>query len=233
MMRSGHSLPELLAALVAGTLLTTLVAATVMMQLRVAGAVARSVEVADAVAVTAGVLEAELRDAPAGGRSVGPDSVALRAYRAVAVVCDTTGEHAVLRWSGSRGPDASKDSLLVPGATGARVLPLRAPAALAGAADCAPRPAERLYRIASDGVLASGDVVLGFERGSYHLSDGALRWRVGAAGRQPLTGEVFDDAAFGFAGADRILLQLHTSGARGRDPARAWRTVLRLLDGGG
>ena len=32
-----------------------------------------------------------------------------------------------------------------------------------------------------------------FERGSYHVSGGALRYRRGMGGRQPLTLDVFDD----------------------------------------
>jgi hypothetical protein len=36
-------------------------------------------------------------------------------------------------------------------------------------------------------------VVRVFERGSYHVSGGALRYRRGMGGRQPLTLDVFDD----------------------------------------
>ncbi len=37
-----------------------------------------------------------------------------------------------------------------------------------------------------------------FERGSYHVSGAALRYRRGRGGRQPLTPEVFDTPPSGF-----------------------------------
>ena len=77
-MRPGHSLLEVVAALSAGALLTTLVAATVVAQAKAAGAVARNAEVAEAVALATAVLGAELRDGSNEDRTVGADSIAQR-----------------------------------------------------------------------------------------------------------------------------------------------------------
>ncbi len=47
-----------------------------------------------------------------------------------------------------------------------------------------------------------------FERGSYHVSDGALRYRRGLGGRQPLTLDVFDNRSTMESRADGVVLRL-------------------------
>jgi hypothetical protein len=72
-------------------------------------------------------------------------------------------------------------------------------------------------------------LALVFETGSYSLSDGALRYRRGAAGRQPLTEAIIDDGdlepAHGGFGA-RIRFSLDS--LSGTDPVeRSLRVLLR------
>lgn len=215
-MRFGYSLVELIAALAAGSLLTTMLAATLVVQTRMAAAIARSAETGDAAAVTLAVLGAETHEAIADDLSFDADSVALRAFRATAIVCDTADTHAFLRWTGSRGPDAAKDSLLVLRPGPELALPVAAPVAVTHD-NCSALPAERIIRVEAAGALRTGDVALVFERGSYHLADRALRWRAGSAGRQPLTAEVFDDAASGFTLGDPASLYLRARSLHPRD----------------
>jgi hypothetical protein len=56
------------------------------------------------------------------------------------------------------------------------------------------------WRLSGSALVPS--VILVFESGSYHLSDRALRYRIGAAGRQPLTAEALYDAGSRFTSID-------------------------------
>lgn len=227
-MRRGYSLVELIAGLAAGSLLTAMLAATLLVQTRMAASIARSAESGEATAVALAVLGAETRETVADDLSFGDDSVALRAFRATAIVCDTADTHAFLRWTGSRLPDPTKDSLLVLRYGLELALPVAAPVTVTHDA-CAGPPAERIIRIEA-GALRTGDVALVFERGSYHLADRALRWRVGNAGRQPLTAEVFDDAASGFTTGDPAALYLRPRTLHPRDASPVIVTPLPSLN---
>ncbi|HIF20809.1 MAG TPA: hypothetical protein EYQ27_02630 [Gemmatimonadetes bacterium] len=67
-----------------------------------------------------------------------------------------------------------------------------------------------------------------FERGSYHISGKALRYRRGGAGRQPLTPEVLDTPPSGFV---RSAGSLGLEWMRARD-GRVWHWVGFLAGGG-
>ena len=126
------------------------------------------------------------------------ETLSLRAFRGFAVIDSiwtTTGEIPVC-YAGVRAPDPRKDSVLILGASGHWT------------------SAELTNRIETDSLChgtgvggeaelwqldpapPSGLVLRLFERGSYHWSDGALRYRRGEGGRQPLTTEIFESGAF-------------------------------------
>lgn len=208
-MRCGFSLAELIAALATASLLGAAVTATIIAQLRIATAIGHAALVAEGFVQAPAVLSAEMRD---GSRSdlvaLTDDSIALRAFRATAVVCDTSAFGAVTRWAGYRLPEPAKDSVIILRG-GDEMAAAITSAATTGSASCTARSDERLVSIATSSRLLPGDILLAFERGAYHLSGGALRWRTGSAGRQPLTAEIFDDHAsgFGFAGAPTLTVR--------------------------
>ncbi|MDA1103771.1 MAG: hypothetical protein O2956_09275 [Gemmatimonadetes bacterium] len=132
------------------------------------------------------------------------DSLSLRAFRGTGVICGTVSSTEVtVAYRGARAPDPTKDSLEVLYADGTvRYVALAAALAPGGAAVVG------CEALAEDGAIGSwrfepalppGPVVARvFERGSYHLTGSALRYRRGASGRQPLTPEVWIDASTGF-----------------------------------
>jgi len=117
----------------------------------------------------------------------GADTLALRAYRGLALVQgrEAVGQVTVC-YRGIRNPNPEKDSVLfLSGDAGwtAHALLARArgdPGCLEEAGGW-----EEVWRVDPEPL----EPVLGrvFERGSYHLADGAFRYRRGAGGRQPLT----------------------------------------------
>ena len=127
-----------------------------------------------------------------------PDSIRLRAFRSTALVCAAGADSSVvvIRYGGRR-PDPSKDSVLVLAASGGwsaagldGVAQEGCPAGVHGG-----RPsgaAVERWRLSE---AATGPVLVRlYERGSYHLTGRALRYRRGGGGRQPLTAEVLDGA---------------------------------------
>jgi hypothetical protein len=158
-----------------------------------------------ATRTTAALLAIEMRPLVPGhdGLAVAQDSASFRVFRGRGIVCAVTASHASMRYRGWRAPDPAKDSLLVL----ASALPERAvPIASASAVPlpaCMPLPGEQTYNVAPPTGLLAGDVVLVFERGAYHLSGAALRYRRGAGGRQPVTGDAFFDDSTRF-GVDAL-----------------------------
>lgn len=120
----------------------------------------------------------------------GTDSLELRAFRGVGLVKGGVGGDDWVRvcFRGVRSPNPEKDSVLLLGGDGRwkahgllrRVKTDEACSGLGGGWEedwsLSPEP---------------GDAILGrvFERGSYHLVNGALRYKRGEGGRQPLTPE--------------------------------------------
>jgi hypothetical protein len=143
-----------------------------------------------------------------------PDSVLLRAFRAVAFPCGAASDSTLtVALRSGRVPDPEKDSVLIllDDATWvAADLASRVPSE-----DCAearPAPAGSDPRVERWRLrpMPSGPatVLAVFESGSYHLSAGALRYRRGAGGRQPLTETVFAGAAFvDSAGRAHVMLE--------------------------
>lgn len=214
--QSGSSLVETLIVLVITGLLLGAVAGTLEHQNELVRTQARRAAFADALRVTGVVLQGELRwadpayDVPV----VAPGSLQVRAARAFGVVCGWQGTATLARLRGIRRPDPDKDSvLLVPGEA---VLALRS-ATLAPDA-CRHGPDEQVYRLTLD-ELAPRGALLVFERGSYHLSGSAFRYRRGLAGRQPLTAEVLRRGRFRTVSAESVLeaLDVHAEANRATD----------------
>jgi len=140
-----------------------------------------------------GVLDEELRPGMVGRDWVPVTGTALRlrAFRGVGRVCSPVAgaEGWIVAYRGRRAPDAVRDSLLVLGEDGGwRAFALLSVARTSG---CTPDPGESVYRMGWSGPAQGARPIFVrlFETGEYHLADGALRYRRGAGGRQPLTPE--------------------------------------------
>jgi hypothetical protein len=117
----------------------------------------------------------------------GPDTVALRAFRGIALSWRPNPDGGLrVCFRGSRVPNPEKDSVLVLAGDGQwRPHALKARSRVTGACPEAEEGHGELWALEPE----PGFPVLGriFERGSYHLTQGALRYRRGAGGRQPIT----------------------------------------------
>lgn len=193
--RAGTTLVEAVVALLVGALLVHLVLSSLEAQRRAVAGLAGASEALSAVRMGRHLVGGDARawSDTLAASAVGPDSFSLRIVRGMAVVCAAPGPDLVVRTSGVRAPDPAKDSVVVLTATGVvRSAALAASESASG--DGCPDGPGRTYRWSLDPAVP---VVLAryFERGSFHLADGALRYRRGAAGRQPLTPEVVDPAS--------------------------------------
>jgi hypothetical protein len=167
-------------------------------QSRLARSAGDSADAAEALRTATQVLSAETRWlVPAlDVRALTRDSLSLRALRGSGVVCALDpASGAVVRYRGLRDPDPAKDSVLIERGVNTELTALLLSVAPTGAL-CDSVPA---IRLAVNQPLAVGDVLLVFESGNYYLSGGALRYRLGGEGRQPVTGALFDDARSSFS----------------------------------
>ena len=193
MRRPGVSLVEMLVTLaltgiVTGALLQSLGGFQRLLALQPARLAAN-----DAARIAYVVLRAELQplvpETDVAGWS--PDSLRIRAFRGMAVVCAQEPGRVVVRYRGIRNPDTAKDSVLVLDALGERSMALASSATGSG---CTTQPQDTLLRW--NGIDAPpGTVILLYENGAYSPGSNALRYRRGRGGRQPLTDEVLDAAA--------------------------------------
>jgi len=193
--RAGIGLLELLVAAV----LATIVVAVAVMLLQAQGAVARNLtarsERNDAQRAAFAILQAELRASttPDVG-AVGRDSVTGRTFRGYGIVCGFRSPDVFLRYRGLRLPDSAKDSVLQLGVesviafTSVRV----------DSTACPHSTGEQVVAVRWAAPPRVGAGWLFFERGGYHLSTYALRYRQGTGSRQPVTTEVFDDGRSSF-----------------------------------
>lgn len=206
----GLSLVELLVVLTLTGVLGSIIMTTLVGSQRYARQHSARVAAAEASRVAAALLAAELRylDPATDIYGHGPDSVALRAFRGVAVACASAAGTVLVRYRGLRAPDPVKDSVIVtgispahegagappgPGIGGASASSLAASSEISSG--CELQAGESLYRWTLNPLPSPGALLLLFESGSYHLNGGALRYRRGDAGRQPLTAELLDDRA--------------------------------------
>ncbi len=171
------------------------------------------------------VIGKELRAGVRGRDWMGPaaDSLALRAFRGWGPVCGSgTGPGDILvAYRGERAPNPAKDSVLILTASGWRRADLTGRAS--GARSCATDLGGVSESWTLDPPVTDALVVRIFERGSYHVSGGALRYRRGRGGRQPLTPVLFDDQRSTIeAGVDRVVFRLVADGIRqGADTSSA------------
>jgi hypothetical protein len=221
--RWGHSLVELVVALLILLALGSAAMAVLTAQLRMVRQTAVAAEAGNAVRFASRLLREELRPlvVSADVRGLGPDSSSQRVFRGLGIVCAVHGTGADVRYRGIRDPDPAKDSVIVlsAGAESAHALSAVAPPA---APACLPGPGETVMEISPGGPLATDDVLLFFESGTWYLSASALRYERGAGGRQPVTATVLVDDSTSLAAdvpahdtvALRLRLRALPAGAR-------------------
>lgn len=220
--REGHTLLELLIAvlLLAGLATGCIVLLTV--QLRQVRSVVSAVEASNATSFASRLLRTELRSlVPAHDvEGIGPDSSRQRVFRGTGIVCAVSGNVAEVRYRGLRDPDPTKDSVLVMhpnGESAFAVLGVQRPAA----PTCTAAASEKAVELVTSDTVPAPGILLLFERGTWHLSSSALRYARGLGGRQPITAAVLDDDSTGIAvsgGTDPIAFVLalaaRSSGSR-------------------
>lgn len=208
----------LLTWLIAGVALTTL-----SVQRRAQGALTQRAEVLATVRTARHLLGREARAAGPGegGWVVTGDSLALRAFRGHGTVCPTrtAPDELLVAPRGWRQARPEDDSVWVvyPDAPPQVRFLLRVQG---WAGPCAAVGEEAWERWTFSAPLPPGGVfVRYFQSSSYHLIDGALRYRTGRGGRQPLTPDVLDADGSGFQ-PDGAGVEVHLV-PRG-EPGRVW-----------
>lgn len=188
----GATLAELLAALSITGLLAAVLIGTLIAQLRLARVASQRALETDALRTASAVLDGEVRRAmPADVRAFAADSIAIRAFRGLALPCTVTADRVTVRYRGDRAPDASKDSVFVLAVSGAGSTSALSASRPAAASGCDPQPGEAVLEWRLTPAPPSAAALLVFESGQYYLSGRALRYRLGGEGRQPLTAEAF------------------------------------------
>lgn len=204
--RAGTSLPEAVVALLVGLLVLQLGLSS-LARLRTAQAdLAARADALVALRLGRHVLRRELRHGiPGRDWAATADSLGLRAFRGAGIVCasDSIAAELTVWYQGDRAPDPSKDSVLL--VTGEGRVGVRALAGTGTASSPCPGAAGPTMRWRLDRAAPTGTLVARvFERGSYHLTAAALRYRRGASGRQPLTPEVWSSASGWRVSPDRL-----------------------------
>jgi hypothetical protein len=208
--RSGVTVVEALVSLLLGLAMVSLGWSALARQRTVASTLKAEMDLLSARRLTALVIGKELRAGVRGRDWIGPvaDSLPLRAFRGWGPVCRLGTEPGgiVVAYRGERAANPAKDSVLILTASGWRRTDLTGRAV--GPRSCA-------LDLGGDSEVWTVDPPVGgalvarvFERGSYHISGGALRYRRGRGGRQPLTLDVFDDESILFAWVDRVVFRL-------------------------
>jgi hypothetical protein len=230
--RRGVSVPEVLVALIVGLLVVHLGLATLAsMRTAQTGLSARS-DALVALRVARHVLRRELRHGRGGlDWWAYADSIALRAFRGTALVCPgaPAADEILVSYRGDRLPEPAKDSVLLLMADGSRqVRGLRSVSTPDTVCGVAADTLLALWRLEAS-VPAGGVLARIFERGSYHLSGSALRYRTGGGGRQPLTAQVWRTPPTGWA-VDSTAVSVSLV-PRIEAPSRSWGAFLAWVEG--
>jgi hypothetical protein len=143
----------------------------------------------EAVRTIAVVLGTELRHlVHEDVAATAADSIRTRAFRGGGPVCSASDEEVRVSYRGVRQPDPARDSVLLLAPTTATAHRLRS----AGPSSTCP---DGVHVRLDPPAPADAGYALFFETGAYSVSDGALRYRRGLGGRQPLTESVLRDMA--------------------------------------
>lgn len=208
--RRGTSIVEVLVALLLGLFVVHLGLTTMLRLDRFEDRAARRQDALLATRIARTVLRGELaRGQPGHDWSVGRDSLALRAFRGTGVVC-TVGPvsgQLLVAYSGDRQPDPSKDSVEITSTDGTMLVTALASSAGSSATCPVATAGETIHEWTVDTVVAQGALTARlFESGVYHLAGSALRYRIGGGGRQPLTPQVWRDAATTLTSVDSVVV---------------------------
>jgi hypothetical protein len=214
--RPGATLTELLAGLTLGGLAATLVCGILVAQLRLARTVAERAAMSDATRIALAVVGGEAaRLTGRDIRAASADSLALRSFRGSGVICRSEDDRAEVRYRGERLPDPRKDSVLVVHGVAAEPALGLLDSRGAAAGTCTPLTGETLLALRLSGPVPEHGLLIVFESGSYYISGRAVRYRLGAEGRQPLTAELFAHPASRFGAPGPAGIPLHLRTARG------------------
>ena len=208
---AGMSLPELLVALLLGLIIIHLGLDSLVRLGSARRHIAMRTDALVTLRVSRHVMRTELRRGMAGTDwDLGGDSISIRAFRGMALICrvDSTSVGLVVPYVGDRAPDPTKDSVLLLTSEGRREVRALAGTSMASA-PCIGSGRVGTAQWRFDASVPEGFVVARlFERGTYHLSGAALRYRRGASGRQPLTPEALAGASRWTASSGRVGLEL-------------------------
>jgi hypothetical protein len=198
----------------------------------VASRVGQGAEGLETVRTIAWILPMEL----SGGRPGrdwerwGEDSLVLRAFRGLGMVSPdySGGDGMTVCFRGVRSPNPEKDSVLLLGRDG-QWTPHDLVRRIPGTAGCGSSEGGRTEHWDLAPVPVQGVVARIFERGSYHFADGALRYRRGRGGRQPLTPERIESGRFEFAWGSRVHLvwEVTLRDPSGPRPSSTWGGMAR------
>jgi hypothetical protein len=193
--RRGVTVIEVLLSLLLGLAVISLGWGALARQRSVATRLASEMDLLLAQRLGALVIGKELRSGMRGTdwMVLAPDSLSLRAFRGWGPVCGagTDPGRIVVAYLGERVANPAKDSVLILTVNGWRLADLTARTANGGS--CASGLGGAVERWTIDPPVGGALLARIFERGSYHIGEGALRYRRGLGGRQPLTPAVFDD----------------------------------------
>jgi len=207
--RAGASLAETLVAFLLTTLLVQLAWSVTLSVRRGADRLVQRAEALETERIGWMVLSQEVGAGTAGRDWVteGARVLSLRAFRGLGEVCAplSTRDAAVVRYSGIRLPEPAKDSLLLLSAAGTWH-PVKLVSRVVDATPCPLWPGQAVERWQWGPPVTKPLLARVYERGSYHLEDRAVRYRLGAGGRQPLTPERLDHGGSAFTPGDGSLL---------------------------
>ncbi|MEJ2204647.1 MAG: hypothetical protein P8170_11090 [Gemmatimonadota bacterium] len=177
------------------------------------------------------VLGGEARRTDAGDPwRASSDTLSLRAYRGHALICPEPlpSSDVLVRAYGLRRADPRKDSVALLGLGLPRTVALLSRTVVDEACPGVAGGITERWRLS--GEVPRGMVVAKyFERGSYHLWRGALRYRRGSGGRQPLTPEVLATPPSFFDSLPRrVAVELVREGGGTSDAADTLRLLLPL-----
>lgn len=211
--RSGTSLIEMIAAMTLSSFVLAVMAGICVAQMRLARTIAERAVATESARTVSSVLTGEARrmivaDVIASSH----DSLAIRAFRGLGLPCGVTAAGVLVRYTGDRMPDTTKDSVLIVTSPGESPTVLQQSVPAPG--QCPSLPGEVILEWRTGHALPLTAVLLAFESGSYHLSSGAFRYRTGAGGRQPLTPDVLQHPGSRFIGVSpqSIRFQLEADG---------------------